>query len=257
MTREYPEVGELVVCTVKNVKNYGAFVLLDEYDGKEGFIHIAEIATGWVKYIRDHIKEGQKVVCKVLNIDESKGHIDLSLKRVNEHQRREKIQQWKDDQRAKKLFEVFCGRAGMDVDDAYREFGQELIDEYGSMYLAFENAVMDRDNFIRRWDNAEWTDDFVKMAEENIVPPYVRISGYVKLFSLKPKGMNTIKAALSSIEADDVKVQYVGAPWYRIIVEADDYKHAEENLRSIAEKVISKVKKDSGYAEFHRRLSNK
>jgi translation initiation factor 2 subunit 1 len=91
----YPEVGELVIATVKTVKPYGAFVTLDEYGNKEGFIHIGEIATGWIKYIRDHVREGQKVVCKVLRVDPERKHIDLSLKRVNEHQRREKIQEWK------------------------------------------------------------------------------------------------------------------------------------------------------------------
>ena len=36
---EFPEVSDLVVCSVQNVKNFGAFVSLDEYGGKEGFIH--------------------------------------------------------------------------------------------------------------------------------------------------------------------------------------------------------------------------
>ena len=55
-TSEFPEEGELVVCTVQNLKNFGAFVTLDEYDNKEGFIHIRDVATGWVKYIRDYSK---------------------------------------------------------------------------------------------------------------------------------------------------------------------------------------------------------
>src|SRR5439155_935130 len=44
---EWPDEGELVVCTVANVKNFGAFVTLDEYENKEGFIHIAEVSSGW------------------------------------------------------------------------------------------------------------------------------------------------------------------------------------------------------------------
>ena len=83
----FPERGELVVCSVISVKDFGAFVTLDEYNDKEGFIHIRDAATGWVKYLRDYIREGQKVVCKVLGVDPSKGHIDLSLKSVNAHQR--------------------------------------------------------------------------------------------------------------------------------------------------------------------------
>jgi len=87
----WPEEDELVVCSVVKVTDFGAFVELDEYGRKEGLIHISEVASGWVKYIRDHVREGQKIVCKVLYVDESKHHIDLSLKDVNEHQRREKI----------------------------------------------------------------------------------------------------------------------------------------------------------------------
>ena len=46
---EYPEEGELVVGTVTSIRNFGAFVTLDEYNGREAFIHLSEVATGWVK----------------------------------------------------------------------------------------------------------------------------------------------------------------------------------------------------------------
>src|SRR5438445_19705 len=107
---DWPDEGELVVCTVTNVKNFGAFVTLDEYEAKAGFIHIAEVSSGRIKYIRDYVREGQKVVCKVLKVDKDKGHIDLSLEAVTEHQRREKIQEWKNEQRAKNLEWIVCKR---------------------------------------------------------------------------------------------------------------------------------------------------
>jgi len=77
---DWPDEGELVVLHRSNVKNFGAFVTLDEFESKEGFIHIAEVSSGWIKYIRDYVREGQKVVCKVLKVDQDKGHIDLSLR---------------------------------------------------------------------------------------------------------------------------------------------------------------------------------
>ena len=102
----FPEEGDLVVCTVKSVRNFGAFVELEEYPDKEGFIHVAEIATGWVKRMSDYVREGQRIVCKVMKIEKAKGHIDLSLKKVNAHQKREKIQDWKNEQKAVKLIEI-------------------------------------------------------------------------------------------------------------------------------------------------------
>src|SRR5512138_2044200 len=113
MEREgWPEPGDLVVCTVTQGVDFGAFVTLDEYAGKQGLIHISEVASGWIKYIRDHIREGQKIVCKVLNVDRSRGHIDLSLKDVNEHQRREKIREWKNESKAKKWLGFVAEQTG-------------------------------------------------------------------------------------------------------------------------------------------------
>ena len=44
-----PEEGELVVATITNVKQNGAYADLDEFEGIEGFIFIGEIASGWSK----------------------------------------------------------------------------------------------------------------------------------------------------------------------------------------------------------------
>ncbi|MGF3554653.1 MAG: S1 RNA-binding domain-containing protein, partial [Thermoplasmatota archaeon] len=139
--KNYPNVGDLVVGTVVKVQNFGAFVTLDEYPGKEGFIHIAEIATGWVKRIRNHIRERQKVVCKVMHVDKIKNHVDLSLKRVNEHQKREKIQEWKNSQKSEKLTEMLSKKLNKSVEKCYDEFGNDLIKKYGSLYAAFEEAA--------------------------------------------------------------------------------------------------------------------
>ncbi|MEM2056465.1 MAG: S1 RNA-binding domain-containing protein, partial [Thermoplasmatales archaeon] len=83
MRKENPEVGDIVVCTVKEVRDFGVVCTLDEFNNKEGFIHISEITSGWIKYIRDYVREGQRIVCKVLDANPSRGRFDLSLRRVN------------------------------------------------------------------------------------------------------------------------------------------------------------------------------
>ena len=80
MRKEWPDEGDLVVATVHKVLNYGAFAKLEEYPGKEAFIHISEVSSGWVKNIRDYVRENQKIVAKVLRVNPRKGHVDVSLK---------------------------------------------------------------------------------------------------------------------------------------------------------------------------------
>ena len=254
MKKGYPEVGELVIATVKTVKPYGAFVTLDEYEGKEGFIHIGEIATGWIKYIRDHVREGQKVVCKVLRVDPERRHIDLSLKRVNEHQRREKIQEWKNERKAEKLFEIVAQRLGKDLEKCYEEFGYELIDRFGTLFGAFEEAAINEDALKDEGFKGDWIEVFIEVAKENIVPPYVKISGYLELTTAAPDGIEHIKEVLRGIENEGVTVSYMGAPRYRINVKAEDYRTAEEILQNVANKALEEFVKLGGEGEFRRRL---
>lgn len=253
--RGFPEHGELVVCTVKNVKNFGAFVTLDEYDDKEGFVHVRDVATGWVKYIRDYIREGQKIVCKVLGVDSSKGHIDLSLKSVNEHQKREKIQQWKNEKKAEKLMEIIAERMSISIDDAYDMFGNDLLDVYETLYGAFEAVVADQEDFVQDF-SGDWLDTFIEVAKENVVPPSVQIDGILELTSSAPDGMERVKHALMAAEACadgyDVEITCVGCPKYRIVVTAAEYKEAEEIMKEISSAAIDDLVSNGGTATLKR-----
>ncbi len=252
---EFPDEGELVVCTVQNVKNFGAFVTLDEYDNKEGFIHIRDVATGWIKYIRDHVREGQKIVCKVLGVDSTKGHIDLSLKSVNEHQRREKIQQWKNENKAEKLMEIVAERLGKGTQQCYEEFGFELMEKYGTLYGAFEQCAANSESLKENEFEGPWTEVFVQVARENVTPPFVQIDGYLELTCPLPDGVDHIRNSLldgMGSSTEKVKIQYVGAPRYRVLLTAPDYKAAEEEMKRVTDGIIASLKHCGGQGAFFR-----
>lgn len=71
------EVGSVVDGVVSRITNFGAFV--DIEGGKNGLIHISEIADVYVRDVHDFLSEGDKVQAKVISIDE-RGKIALSLK---------------------------------------------------------------------------------------------------------------------------------------------------------------------------------
>lgn len=257
--KDYPDEGEFVVGTVKNVQNFGAFVTLDEYSDKEGFIHIAEIATGWVKRIRNHIKEKQKVVCKVMNVDAAKGHVDLSLKRVNEHQKRDKIQEWKNSQKADRLMERLAAQIDKSEEQCYKDFGNALIAKYGSLYAAFEEGAYDLQTLKNDGFKGDWIDAFATVAKENITIPFVDIKGYMDVKSWLPDGIDHIKKAFLEAEKSEfedvtIQIKYIGAPHYIINVRAPDYKIAEDEMKKAVEKIKKSMKEHNGECEFHRKL---
>ena len=72
--------GNILEGTVVNITNFGAFVELG--DNKTGLVHISEVADSFVKDIREHLKEQDKVKVKVMAIDDN-GKISLSIKQAN------------------------------------------------------------------------------------------------------------------------------------------------------------------------------
>ena len=150
-----PEEGELVVATIKTVKQNGAYVDLDEYEGTEGFIFIGEIASGWVKNIRGFVREGQRVICKVMRTRRDGTSLELSLKSVSEERRRDRLQEWKNEQRAQQLLKVLGEKVGWSDDDV-AEQSLELIEAFGGLYAAFEEAAMQEGALENPGIEGEW-----------------------------------------------------------------------------------------------------
>jgi len=256
MKKGWPEIGDLVVCTVVNVVDFGAFVELDEYGRKEGLIHISEVASGWVKYIRDHVREGQKIVCKVLNVDPSRSHIDLSFKDVNEHQHQAKIQEWKSEQKAEKWLDFVIKTTGANKEDLQ----DQLIEKFDSLYYAFEEVAIRGATLLEGFDPAI-AEEIERVAKVNVKVPFVDITGYVDLTCPKPNGIEVIKRALkaaSKTDDTDIRydVSYIGAPRYRIRTIALDYKKAENALKKAASAAIDVVVKAGGAGKFYRELAS-
>ncbi len=81
------EVGRLYDGVVLKLLDFGAIVSV--LPGKDGLLHISQIAEERVKAVSDHLKEGQQVRVKVLEADD-KGRLRLSMKAVSAEERVEK-----------------------------------------------------------------------------------------------------------------------------------------------------------------------
>ena len=254
----WPEPGELVVGKIDEIEDFGVFVDLEEYQDKRGLIHISEVASGWIKNVRDHVREGQIAVCKVLDVDESHEQIDLSLKDVNDHQRSDKIQEWKNEQKADNWMEVAFGE---DIDDdEYISIANELLSAYGTLYDGFKQAAIHGHEALEDTDLPEADREaIVETARENVSVPYVNVTGYVDLENPSPSGVDGVKSALEAAEGNgevpegvELEVTYVGAPEYRIKVRAPSYQAAAAALEESAQRAVEAIEGEGGDGEYHR-----
>jgi len=83
------EVGAVYTGTVARIVDFGAFVNI--LPGKDGLVHISQIANERVENVSDHLKEGDVVRVKVLDVDQ-RGRIKLSIKELLEDESRNAVE---------------------------------------------------------------------------------------------------------------------------------------------------------------------
>ncbi|CAM2078606.1 MAG: S1 domain-containing RNA-binding protein [Clostridium celatum] len=113
--------GNILEGTVVNITNFGAFV---EIEGKTGLVHISEVADSFVKDIRQHLNEQDKVKVKVISIDDN-GKISLSIKQANVKKKSVKPAEieWKTEKKAAPAnFEDIMSRFLKDSEERQQDF---------------------------------------------------------------------------------------------------------------------------------------
>lgn len=246
-----PEIGELIICTVKRILPHSVFVSIDEYTNIDGMIYISEIAPGRIRNLRDYVIEGKKIVCKVLNINPHTGNIDLSLRRVGTSFMVQKLNEAKQEEKAEKLLHSVAKELKLDLKGLYNEFGYKAIEKYGTLYNFFQEISADEEKIKKEISiKPEIEKKLFNVIKEKIKPVEVSVSGTLSLQSYEENGVEDIKEILFKIQKEGIKVHYLGAPKYKIENSGIDLKEVDTKLKKEAEYTIDAIKKKKGFGEF-------
>jgi len=257
-----PEDGELVLATVKEITAHGVYVTLDEYGKLPAFLHISEIATGWVRDIERYAKPGQKIVLKVIRVNRTRKEIDLSLRQVSGEERKAKIIEVKKTEKAVTILDALKSKLSNN-ELGFKKIHDAVLNQYDTLYDGFEDIARRGPKALQKLELdlplAEALEDVVK---EKIAIPIVEVRGVMDIRVKTSNGIEVIKSALRSGEdvktsGVQVKVTYLGTPRYRLTVKAENYKVAERALQSALERISTPLEKNKGKFSFTREESRK
>lgn len=258
MSSEWPEVGEVTVGTVKSVYDYGAYIALDEYNGKIGFLHVSEVSTTWVRSIRDYVEEGRKIVVKVIRVDPEKAHIDLSLRRVSESEKREALKIWKRKRSGSILLARACREAGLNYEEFITRYGDIVREEFEDFYGLFEAVV---EKGVEALNKLNLPENLIKaierIAKEKVSIKKVEVSGICEVYFYDSDGVERLKKVfdyafrLKKPEGvEDIRAYTIGAPRYRIEIIGRDYSLTAKFLKRIVERLQSATEKFGGSFKY-------
>ena len=266
--KKFPKEGEFIVGKVTDVHDQYVYVDLIDYEGLDtdevarGMIHISEISSRWVKNIRHHVRIGQRVVLRVLRVDPIKGHIDLSLRRVNSAQREVRMKEWKYALKYENLLQFLVEATDLTLEDAYEQIGFPVLDLFESYQETIEELKENGENILKDIKNIseDVKKAFLKIIRENVKISTINIIGKIQLTYNAENGIDYVKEAL--IEAKNViknpketrnlNINYIAAPYYHLEIISKDYLDAENILSDVLEVIEAKANKYNGTFDFIR-----
>jgi len=121
---EFPEIDEVVMVQVKSIAEMGAYVSLLEYNNMEGMILMSELSRRRIRSISKLIKVGRQEPVMVLRVDEEKGYIDLSKRRVSPEDVEECQQRYAKSKLVHSILTHVATTTNTDLDELYRRVSQ-------------------------------------------------------------------------------------------------------------------------------------
>lgn len=235
----YPNRYELVICKITKIDPHSATAEMIEYK-KSGYVHASEVAKRWVINIKEFLKEGQYVVCRVMDVDRSRNTISLSVKRVDRSEAQRKMNEFKKELKGEKFLEQAAKALNKTIDQANNEIGHLITEEFGTASKMFEFALKNTELLKKKGIPKAWTDAVIEVAQKNYTEKVHEMRINMKLVSYKPDGVETIKKAILELPKE-IEVRYVSAPNYLLIAKNTNPKELKSRLTAAAESVVKKV----------------
>ncbi|MFB6245057.1 MAG: S1 RNA-binding domain-containing protein [Candidatus Nanohaloarchaea archaeon] len=243
--KDSPEEGDYVVITITDVEKNSAYADLEMYD-ERGLIHISEVSRSWVQDISKELSSGERTVAQVVDADG--GSLGLSLKRVNDRQKKDAMERWNREKKAEQFLEQLSEEIGLSMEEVYEEVGFSLQEEFGDSFTGFEISVGEEEKLKELFDR-ETLEAIQEVAKDNINLKQEKFEGEIELEFDQPDGAERIREAFGGM-SEAVEVKYVSAPKYSITAWGRNTDLAKKRMDKAVESVKNRAEKLEGRFEF-------
>ncbi len=244
----FPSLKDIVLCKVKKILPHSVFVELIEYENKEGMIHISELSSRWTKNINEIVTLNSIIVCRVERIDESKGYIDLSKKRVTSGEEKSKKDEMQKELHVEKTIEHAIKKNGLDLKGFYEKQGYKLVEEYGSLNDFYEEYLEDP-KVLDSLNLSKAIIDAIRESFESLIQKNrITKKNIIKIYANGEDGLSNLKAFIKEIlkvKDDDsqASIKYLNTPEFFVTINSSSYKKADLLFEKLQNKMKELSKK--------------
>lgn len=256
----FPELEDVVVVQVKRIVPMGAYVSLLEYDGQEGMMLLSELSKRRIRSVSKLLKVGRTEICMVLRVDEDKGYVDLSKRRVAPEDATAKEESFAKAKAVHGIMRHVASMNEIEVEELCNKVSWPLYAKYKDAFEAFRRHINDE---INLWDEIDFSQpgtDLSHLADKiksdidlnlkrKLIQQALRLRAKVEVSCSEYEGIDAIKEALlkgteASKEDCEIKIKLVAHPLFSLSTVCRDKSLGmatmEQALQMIKESIESK-----------------
>jgi len=220
---KYPEIESVVMVNVRNIADMGAYVSLLEFNNIEGMILLSELSRRRIRSIHKLIRVNRNEVVMVLRVDEEKGYIDLSKRRVSPEDVRACEERFNKAKAVHGILRHLAERRKLYLEDLYEKIGWPLYKKYGHAFDAFKLAISEEKNTsdpIAELDiPQDLKDELMIYITRRLAPQPVKIRSDIEVSCFTYEGIDAIREALFAgmalgTDQSPVKIKLIAPPIY-------------------------------------------
>ncbi|MDW8034489.1 MAG: S1 RNA-binding domain-containing protein [Nitrososphaerota archaeon] len=239
MSNETVSAGELLVCRVKEITDFGLLLNNEDIIDKEIFLHVSEIPK---EMNIEDFKEGQIVVVKVIKTSRTGERIFVSMKQLSKSEAHSTLRKWRAEKKALAILNQVAKEYSI-PNEILEETKNKLIERYGSLNEALRAAVIEGENiFARTRISEDIRKSIYDLAAKEIIKKEVVKKILVQAYFIDKYGVNNLKSIFEEIEKMRTKdvtieVRVVAAPKYLITIHSREPK----KVRKVSEEVLTRL----------------
>ncbi|KAI8997148.1 eukaryotic translation initiation factor 2 alpha subunit-domain-containing protein [Pilobolus umbonatus] len=249
--QEFPKVDDVVKVNVRQIADMGAYVKLLEYGDREGMILLSELSRRRIRSVQKLIRVDRDEVVVVLRVDEEKGYIDLSKRRVTPEDIVKCEDKYNKSKAVHSILRHVAEKNDIPLKELYETIGWPLYRKFGHAYDAFKMAIINSDTVFQGLTiSNEVLKELLAIIKRRMTPQPVKIRAQLDLRCTGIDGVNAIKTALKAGEAlgteeVPVKITYLAAPFYVVTCDSLDKKLGFEVMEKAVEAIKTSLDKFS------------
>lgn len=232
----FPEIESVVMVNVRNIADMGAYVSLLEYNNIEGMILLSELSRRRIRSIHKLIRVNRNEVVMVLRVDEEKGYIDLSKRRVSPEDVAACEDRFNKAKAVHGVLRHLAERRKLYLADLYERIGWPLYRKYGHAFDAFKLAIANNNTTTTSDENAtnastaptdpleemenvpqDIKDELRSYVLRRLAPQPIKIRSDIEVSCFTYEGIDAIREALfcgmnAKLEEEESKTQQQQSP---------------------------------------------